>query len=1586
MANRLNGIVRTGARLVVFGITGLTFLCAVVVLLTQLPAFRSWAVEQALAAVNETLVGKIETGEITGNLLTGLTIHNARLKAGDSTTILEAPEIALRYQITPILESRTIQAEALIDRPVIQLIRSTDDSLWNIAKFAKPSADTTPSKPFDWTIKLETVEIRNATFIMEDRTVPRGDDTSAVDFSHLRMEDFRLVVSADVDPVEQHLAIRHLSGRLVSPYFRIVEMGAAIDVDESGLTLDDFYLQTDRTVLTLDAHLDSVNFLGPNPRFDHERSPFRLTLDAKRASMEDLKQFVPSLKFLAGAPAFITTISGTYDDIFISNSRLTLQHSDLKFGGRMKNLRNPEQLYLQANITDSKLSNRDGNIYVPGLQLPDLSYIGDAELRTVTFAGQPNNFTATIDATTASGGVTGGVMLDLRRPVMRYIGDVAIVHGNLAKVMADSAFRSDFTGRAVINGQGVMLNELDARVRIESQGSMVAGRRYRKLYLDATARNGGVLTLDTLMAAWGTGVTAATSKPDVSDSAVTPQFIEQSVQTILAAPLRLSAQDQQMFASGQYFGVGGMLDFRNSDDPTYNVSVNGRQLNVEEMLLNPEYRSRLNLSIAASGHGFNPDLAETDGQLRLEASEYNQQTLPGVNATFKLARPDARRRTFIFNSEVADVSLKGEWKFSTIAPAVQDAIQGIMRYVETRTNYGEQPAAAADHAARHGTETVNASFSLNLKDLKPIRPLLGPMNIAMTGLIDGGMIATPNGVELNANGGINGTYQQDSTSITLNNVKLSLGLSGIEVAGESKGLRGEVRVSSDSSIQFGAMSFHRPMANITLSDQVFNVRGRTQVDSSMYVSVVGAIDARDPAGYKVQLDTMLFLYGRDLKARNVGPIRAVVGQTFMRADSMAIRVNDGDIVSIKGEFLTEAMGFREMTVDYITLQMQNPNDTANPTLMNFQAGQSIGLIQRSLERMHLRLNGTMESPTIAAEAEVNLKDILDQRAGKLWATLNYRDRNLVGQMQIRSGSDTLQMKDTLANIVIEALPIDLAFASRAERFISGQLLKITAQTNRFPVEIIAPFVPGIQIRKGRADLNFSVAGNYPELDYRGAGLVEATGVLEGNNLAYYFRLPLQFKDQVLSIDSAVIRNDPRDLPGGIGYMSATVKFDGFQVSRIDAQIRTPQLMVLSDASQAVNDFIYGDLVISTGEGYLTFDGTLDSPALSGPVIIERGNLQMPYSESGVSINATGVRYVSREEWEAEQSQPYGPDFGFEEEDTAAAAEADSSQQAEEERLRHELQRRGAPTTTEAPPSFVDRLNLDLAIRFPERTNPLYVTMDLGAATQQLRAQITDNGFPLYVRQEAGKMTADGSLKILSGSKFIYIKSFNASGDLVFDGDLGNPGIGITAVYEGRRVTSAGQNERYSVTIDITGTKERPTINFRYAINGFEQSVSDPDDRTRNAISLLLFGKTTDELRGAGATSQLSDLLNNSINSYGSAALGTFLTDALGSDGVIQSIDIELGQLSDIGGARINFVSQFGPVLLQYGGTVSDPTNGAITVDLPADALLDSEFAHYLFLQLQRSVESSSGSTAANTSTATDPADIYRVRVQFRKRW
>ena len=43
------------------------------------------------------------------------------------------------------------------------------------------------------------------------------------------------------------------------------------------------------------------------------------------------------------------------------------------------------------------------------------------------------------------------------------------------------------------------LDELNSRIRLESQASEVAGRHYRKLYLDGEVRRGGYLQIDTLL-------------------------------------------------------------------------------------------------------------------------------------------------------------------------------------------------------------------------------------------------------------------------------------------------------------------------------------------------------------------------------------------------------------------------------------------------------------------------------------------------------------------------------------------------------------------------------------------------------------------------------------------------------------------------------------------------------------------------------------------------------------------------------------------------------------------------------------------------------------------------------------------------------------------------------------------------------------------------------------------------------------------------------------------------------------------------------------------------------------------------------
>src|SRR5690606_16416111 len=157
----------------------------------------------------------------------------------------------------------------------------------------------------------------------------------------------------------------------------------------------------------------------------------------------------PAIDFLGGTPALEISAAGDFNDLRVEHARLQLVHSDVRFSGRLQHLSDPEQLTIDAAIENSVLSHKDVDIYVPGLGLPELDYVGTAAIRSATFSGPPDNFTATIDATTDVGSAIGGVSFDMRREPILYVADLAVIHANLGPVMKDSTYRSDFTGRLV---------------------------------------------------------------------------------------------------------------------------------------------------------------------------------------------------------------------------------------------------------------------------------------------------------------------------------------------------------------------------------------------------------------------------------------------------------------------------------------------------------------------------------------------------------------------------------------------------------------------------------------------------------------------------------------------------------------------------------------------------------------------------------------------------------------------------------------------------------------------------------------------------------------------------------------------------------------------------------------------------------------------------------------------------------------------------------------------------------------------------------------------------------------------------------
>lgn len=1577
-------VIKLTAKIAVFLIALLALGGVVIIGLTQVPSFRAWMVTRGLSALNGQLQGKVEVGEVTGDLFRGLRLHDVRLLAAN-TTLLTARVVDVKYQLLPLLRQRVIGAEAVIYSPDIRLIRNATDSTWNFEHITKPSTDSIKT-PFNWTIDLASLDIRDAKVSLHDLTVPEVYDTvgHAVNYQHLDITEFNLALQAHIAPTSQSIWIQNLAFNVPRPDVRVVELSGNITLDTTGLSVLGLRLETDRTLMSMSGRVDSINFFqaGVAPMHQWRRYPVSIELDGDRVSTLELKRFIPAVAFLGGTPAIKLSAHGRYGDMAIRQLVLDLAHSHIAIEGRLKNLNVPDSLFIDARMSDSHLSYEDVPIYVPGLHIPNLAYLGPVTVRRASFTGPPQDFVSTVDISTAVGSAKGGAWLDVRGDRLKYNADLAVLHADLAPIVKDNSLKSDLTGRVLINGTGTSLDELDADVRALMDGSTIYDRSVRKLYFDGHIRDRGFVQVDTLMVAAGEKSAAPAVTPASLDEL--ERILPHSLNQPMGSRNVPTAADRAELTSANSIAAGGWFDYRNRTIPRYSLRAQGRSFDPAWITQERAGTSRLSFVADVTGSGLAPDDLQGNANVRVLESVANGRQLPPFQAEVHLTREDRLNRTLKVVSDLADVEIGGRWRFETIIPSILQGFQGVADYIGRKASYrGESLLLGAETPF---TEQIAANYALTLKNLEPLELFLGGARLRAEGEISGEISGTSQLLSISANGTLrNLLYQQDSMMIQLAATTLSIDLRNIAPNHIEDISSAEIVIRSDSTARYNDLSFAAPNATVTLDAGLLSFRGSTAVNGKVSVAVDGSVDATDERGYGIRLDTMIVAIPGGNQWRNVMPVSAVVSEGRVAIDTFMVQRiylrRPAEIVSVSGALAGSKF-------EDVRLAVRQGSLRELPTFLEGDMSSTVQPLEGNLRLGEFRINGTLDAPLIDGELRIDSIAYSGAPIGNLQGSFHYADRNMTGRLIVsdirRTPEDTAVLQ---ADIDIASFPIDLAVSPAGERFPSDRPVSITARTNDLPIAFLAPFLPGAQVMAGIADVNFTVGGTMPKLAFSGTGQVNNAKVLiEGNNIVYYANARLSFQDQTLTIEQAVVQNDPRDLVGGVANVQGKIQFDGFSISRLDIEAETSRLLVLSDATQAVNNTVYGDLVIGTVGGPIKFSGPLDQPKLEGEVQIINGNLRFPENTS-TSENTNVVKYIDFATWQRRVELPYGPP-GEDVADSTAAAGTDSLTAARtdsssllsaSEQLLREIERTSG-LQTGGDLSLADKILFDLYISVAGR---LFITMDI-SPVEQLLAEIANQGRPLHlVRGKDGVNKLTGTLAVLQGSKYNFLKSFDASGTLTFRENISNPELSLTANYDGRIVNPDGSTgQEFQVTVTITGTKETPVVTFSYTIEGRRPTITDQTEQTRNAITLLLFNRTSDQLASGNV---VGSTVTNTVGSTGSLAVSRVLSDIFTSSiGFVRSVSLDVGnnRPGEFGRTRLNVVSQFGRFVLRYGGEISSPSDGIIAVDLPLAAVSNVDLLRNIVLQIEREARTLETGTGSPGS-ATTQAQTFRFRIQYR---
>ncbi len=1546
--------------------TLLVFLLLIMMLIasTQSGMFRDFLRTKISSLVADATNAELTIGDIGGNFITGTSLSNVSLRLkNDTTVIARIPRVSVQYSLWSLIFSKDIAITAVtLDSPSVTIVKRSGDSLWNIAKLFKPSVSTEPSTPFTQTILLDRLDISEGYFRVIDE-----NDTAAsaaelpydnplhkkyVRMGRLDIEHFMLRMGGSTHGADrQYAAIEHLSFQETNAPFNIYHLSLTAYRDHASVTVKDLKLLTDGSDVSLNAALDPLVMLDGKPYDSLYNANTKVSLRSSTVSQLELAQFIPNISFLSGSPTIDLEADGPYGVLKIRRGKLDLgKEGSLAFSGTVKNLNQPWKLFFDVDLTGKQLSNRTVQTYLPGLGLPDLSNYGTLDIQRLSYIGTPLTFSSDFDLRTTNGNLNGKGKLDLTKKLPAYEAIVESQNLDLAPILNDSSFRSLLNLRITAKGSGFNVKTMATTVKAES----IAPSHFYTLDINTLSfsadLNNGVAGIDNTHIAFadGSSVSSDYARYDLADPT---HPYECDVTT--------SDVKIHKFISA----------FPPSSTATANATLAGRLSSMA--------------TIVGSIHTV------------VNGLPYRGDTLPPIHLNATLQMDDSSHgRSDVISSDIADISVKGKYDVETLGYALNDRLNALAHSFD-KLSLDSDAVITIDTSIHHSsecTDTLRCTISTDLKDLRPLEYFIHPVFLLAKGKLNGTIQGCPNDtMSVRVEGKLNhlfissNTAFGDSTVIpTVIGKELDLRIGLRRLTDDPNTVlsqaRGWVRVSSDSSLYVSGVNISQPSAAIRLDRDSIRYSFSGSVEDKTDFKLKGNASVRGSTK-SFALDSVLLTFSDGFQWFNEGLTHVKISNTgLIRLDTLTL-IKPEPSFDPGNRFAQRLSLGLEMLGDSIHYAYLHTSMLRVADLPKFFSAwtdvSALSNMTGRLPRFNIDAKGTFAHPQ--ATADLLIKNItyntvtIDSGS----AQLSYKDATLRGKALLHVDSEAysienlahgreqvIPIKANAFTVDIDSVPFLFSLAKypgwqRDSALVYKRPLDVRLQTKDFPVDMFSSFVPVISNLHGLSDIGLFLHGTRDSIIYGGQAIISKGSFgIPYTNLGYQFSGPIKLANSELRFDNVTITNFPNDDPEGRGQVNGSFHFKGFGVDHFDLSLRTPHLLVLSDASKQTMKTIYGPLVIQSGNEPLRFHGTFDEPHLDGILTIPQAYLTLPQTvTSAVQVQNDGITYVVISQ-KVEQ-----PLDSLSSPDTTAAPNTYDPEQEAFESESYDVKTPAIPqtgdeesetTAEEATPSneipFMDRMLYYLKITIP---GDFWLNINFnrayGLTGEQLKAELQTLDTLKFSRFTAGaSYNFNGTLSLTDRSSYKFIREFSpVTGKISFDRELDNPSLDLVAEYTGTHLLPDDKEEELRVRLLIKGDRYNPQLTFelyrKSSTLQFEKDIRPQDQIQNDVLYYLATGSLpTDASTNAGgnfsraaSSSLVSSVANNLIGS-------TSLKD------YIRSVGFEYGETGTRFKANLNYKS----LSLRYSGQYNNnaSTTNLVSIRTPLSSIIKTDWAKSFLLE------------------------------------
>jgi hypothetical protein len=519
------------------------------------------------------------------------------------------------------------------------------------------------------------------------------------------------------------------------------------------------------------------------------------------------------------------------------------------------------------------------------------------------------------------------------------------------------------------------------------------------------------------------------------------------------------------------------------------------------------------------------------------------------------------------------------------------------------------------------------------------------------------------------------------------------------------------------------------------------------------------------------------------------------------------------------------------------------------------------------------------------------------------------------------------------------------------------------------LEFLDPFIPEISNLSGMMTCDMHMKGPIDAPLYEGSMTIQNAGlVFDPLGIRYILNGDLIPAGNKIQLERFTIRNDPRErFHVGSMMVSGSFTLLGLNFRGFDL-LAQGDLKVMSEEKRLPGQKIYGNLFAATGPNGLAWQGDISASLVRGEMLVKDAQLVLPPEREAELIHASAINVTFKDDTSRLDTQIT---------DVVSNNGKIKSTQVSD-KLTNVIAS-DSPTSEPARSSFLDGISYEIGI---ETQGPTQLRFVFNTQTgEELFADLQGR---LYFNRNSGISKLTGQVEVSNRSYYKFIKQFDATGKLLFTGDVLNPELDVTATHQGTHsiistadttslsTTASSQSQssgniagtskapQVMVTLQISGTRNEPKTKISLQTKGYSDkdwvAWKEGDDEA-NAISFILAGQFRNEL----TDQQRMGLIGTNV---GLALASSMLTGTLSEAarkatyGVVQSVDMlyyggQFGQAADL-----RLTGQVGEAVIRAGGRVftGDIGNTNVSVELPMSSVLGVDGLRNLILTLERRVE------------------------------